>query len=340
MTDKRDSQKFPLSSGADPGGSDPSQGVLAELQRKRILQAMIELLNERGFGEITVGQLVERAEVSRRTFHTHFTDLQDCLIGILDQAADIGNELVLRALDGEDSWQDGIRSALAALLLFVEREPDIGRVSLIETLTAGPRVLKHREKRAAELLALITDLDRWPGAEGVTLPPLSPEGSFGAVLRIVENHLVARDPEPLIDKLGPLMGFVVAPYLGRNAAIREIERGKELATNIHRDERGLGSTDAAFGDDAKILGSLHHPRAHRARRCILYLAENPGSSNRQVAREIEVDHQGQVSKLLARLEDMSLLRKYPGAPGRPNAWWLTNKGEKVALSLRQSGPKS
>jgi AcrR family transcriptional regulator len=339
MTDKRESHKVPPISATNQRGSETSHGVLAELQRKRILQAMIELSNERGFGEVTVGQLVERAEVSRRTFHTHFTDLQDCLIGVLDQAADIGNELALRALDGEESWQDGIRSALAALLLFVDREPDLGRAALIETLTAGPRVLKHREKRAAELLALITNLDRWPGAEGVELPPLSPEGSFGAVFRIVENHLVARDPEPLIDKLGPLMGFVVAPYLGRHAAIREIERGQELATNLHSENSRSGSIGAALGDDEKMLASLHHPRAHRARRCILYLAENPGSSNRQVAREIEVGHQGQVSKLLARLEHMGLLRKSPGAPGRPNAWWLTKKGEGVARSLFESSSK-
>jgi DNA-binding MarR family transcriptional regulator len=53
-------------------------------------------------------------------------------------------------------------------------------------------------------------------------------------------------------------------------------------------------------------------------------------SNRQVSRAAGVRDQGQISKLLARLEQEGLLRN-SGAQtqGIPNAWRLTPRGEEV-----------
>jgi hypothetical protein len=46
--------------------------------------------------------------------------------------------------------------------------------------------------------------------------------------------------------------------------------------------------------------------------------------------------QGQVSKLLARLERIGLMQNTGGgqARGEPNAWWLTPKGVQVEQSIR------
>ena len=63
-------------------------------------------------------------------------------------------------------------------------------------------------------------------------------------------------------------------------------------------------------------------------------------SNREVADGADIRDQGQISKLLARLDQLGLVRNAadPRVKGEPNAWALTERGEEVrsALPARQS----
>lgn len=47
--------------------------------KNRLGQALVQLLEERAFGELTVTELCERAEIARRTFYRHFATLEDVL---------------------------------------------------------------------------------------------------------------------------------------------------------------------------------------------------------------------------------------------------------------------
>ena len=61
---------------------------------------------------------------------------------------------------------------------------------------------------------------------------------------------------------------------------------------------------------------------------LMAVAAHPGSSNRMVADEAGISDQGQISKLLRRLEGLGLIEIAGEAPakGAPNAWTLTEKG--------------
>ena len=60
------------------------------------------------------------------------------------------------------------------------------------------------------------------------------------------------------------------------------------------------------------------------------VAEQAGASNREIASASGVRDQGQISKLLARLENHGLLEKTGGqTQGVPNAWQLTPHGEEI-----------
>lgn len=67
-------------------------------------------------------------------------------------------------------------------------------------------------------------------------------------------------------------------------------------------------------------------------RAVSAIAANPGSSNRVIGGVAGIGDQGQVSKLLARLEKLGLVKNArTGAPkGATNAWGLTERGEGVA----------
>ncbi len=76
---------------------------------------------------------------------------------------------------------------------------------------------------------------------------------------------------------------------------------------------------------------------YRTARVLTAIAERPGSSNREIANRAEVVDQGQMSKLLSRLEAQGLIANVGGGGlrGAPNAWELTLRGEQAQHTIAQ-----
>lgn len=71
--------------------------------------------------------------------------------------------------------------------------------------------------------------------------------------------------------------------------------------------------------------------------CVLRaIAGHPNSSNRDIGAVAGMTDQGQISKLLARLEGLGLIANVGDGhvKGAANAWRLTERGEQVEHSLR------
>jgi AcrR family transcriptional regulator len=66
-----------------------SQGVELDLRVRRthkfLQEAMIELINEKGFEAITVGDIAERAMINRATFYRHYLDKYDLVAKIFEE---------------------------------------------------------------------------------------------------------------------------------------------------------------------------------------------------------------------------------------------------------------
>lgn len=75
---------------------------------------------------------------------------------------------------------------------------------------------------------------------------------------------------------------------------------------------------------------------YRTVRVLMVIAEHPDASNRQIAAGAGITDQGQVSKLLARLEHLGLIYNRGLGPvkGAPNAWQLTARGRAVEGAIR------
>jgi len=75
---------------------------------------------------------------------------------------------------------------------------------------------------------------------------------------------------------------------------------------------------------------------YRTVRVLMAIADHLDASNRLIAEASGISDQGQISKLLARLESLGLARNTgQGHPkGAPNAWRLTARGEEVEGAIR------
>jgi AcrR family transcriptional regulator len=305
---------------AAQGGSGREQ--LSEIQRTRILAAMVDVVAERGVGNVTVAHVVARSGVSRRTFYDLFADREDCLLAACEDALERIAAVVLPAYEAPLRWREKLRAGLAALLQFLEFDRGRGCLVIVGTPGAGPVVLDRRRRVLAQIIAIV-DEGRAGVRQGEGPPPLTAEGVVGGALSLIHARMVEDDGTSPIELLGPLMSMLVLPYLGPAAARRELAQPMPPATN------GLRS---APGDP---LRDLEMRLTYRTIRVLLAVGElsRQGSdpSNRQVGDAAGIRDQGQISKLLSRLEHLGLIRNSGEhrVKGEPNAWTLTERGANV-----------
>ena len=291
--------------------------------RTRILRAMAEVVSERDTHSVTVKDVASRAGVSRAVFNECFDDLDDCFLAAFELGVRRGRTAMATAYTAQPTWVDGVRAALAAMLGLLEEEPALARLWIVYSLGGGPRVLRRRAAVSAVLCSFV-DRGRLEGMARVEPPELTAEGVVGAVLAIVQARLLAADPEPLRDLQGQLMSLILLPYLGAGAAKRELKR-----TTPRISEPPAGGRSAVEGIGMRLT--------HRTACVLKAIAEHPGASNREVANLAGIVDQGQISKLLGRLEGLGLIANVGqgGFRGAPNAWTLTPRGEQVEHRVRR-----
>ncbi len=296
-----------------------------EIQRSRLLAAAVAVVDELGYADTTVSDVTSRARVSRRTFYELFGNREECLAAVLDDVVGLV-EGELRAADlGGLGWRERVRGGLLVILSFLDREPVLARVCVVQALRGGAEVLERREEILSGLAGVV-DEGRLEGARGGGCTALTAEGVVGAAFAIVYARLLRGEQAPLTGLLGELTGMIVLPYLGAAAARREQARPALVA-------RGSASGGGAVRDP---LAGVSMRLTYRTARVLEGVAECPEASNRVVAERAGIHDAGQVSKLLRRLASLGLLTNTgPGhLRGEPNAWTLTAKGERVARSIR------
>jgi AcrR family transcriptional regulator len=296
----------------------------------RLIAGAVCAIEELGYAQVTVGQITRRASVSRRTFYELFSNREECLAAVMEDVIGALAAELSRADLQRLAWREQVRGGLAVILGFFDREPALARVCVVQALRGGPEVLRRREEVLSSLASAI-DEGRGEGARGAGCSTLTAEGLVGAAFGIVYARLLKGERMPLVGLLGELTGMIVLPYLGTAAARREQAKRVPLTADTVRLE--ATPKTPMSGDPLQGMPVRLTYRTARVLECV---SEYEGASNRVVSDYAGVTDQGQISKLLARLERVGLLiNTGPGhAKGEPNAWRLTQRGERLARSIR------
>jgi AcrR family transcriptional regulator len=297
------------------------------MQSRCVLDAMASVVADEGMRGVTVCRVCEYAGVTSSVFRKLFPSLDACLLELQEQAMSRCTALVIEAFEAESSWRDGVLAGLGALLVSLERDPRLARVCLVESLAGSLSVHRRRLDLLAALNPLV-DRAREHLPAAVQPATLTAEATVLSVAGVLHARLVNGDAPPYVRLLGELDALVVAPYFGSEAAASEMARGNarvqvlELEMSKTPDKRLVS-----------IPKGLRHGKAARRRLCLAFVAENPGASNQAIAAGIDLLHLGQTSMALAGLEELGVLVKRAGGPGRHNAWSLSPYGEQVARAL-------
>ena len=325
-----------------------------EYRRVRLLRAAAAAVDEHGYGAVTVAHITARAKISRRTFYELFVDREQCLLAVMEDIEEqLAIELQAAGLD-DLPWRERVRMGLWTVLRFFDREPGLARFCVVQSARGDERMACYR----AEMLARITGViaegreERLP-AQSAEISPLVAEGVAGAIVSILNTRLSATGRRatgrarkdaaasaPLSDLLGELMGLIVLPYLGPQAA-RE-ERARPAPADPAPAPLPVPAPGSKKGGKYLPLDP-EQPRAsslrmtYRTALVLEAIAQAPGVSNLGVARHAQVNDQGQISKLLSRLERHGLVQNTGRGQtqGAPNEWRLTPTGQKVQQGIRE-----
>src|SRR3981081_3445999 len=119
-----------------PGERGRARGHVTEIQRGRILTAAVQAVEEVGYARLTVSQIIGRARVSRKTFYDVFRDRDDCFLAAFEDVLIHVRERMCSAYLAAAGRREGVRSALAQVLIFMDQNPGLARLCVIEALGA------------------------------------------------------------------------------------------------------------------------------------------------------------------------------------------------------------
>jgi AcrR family transcriptional regulator len=188
------------------------------------MRAMTETVGEHGYHGVRVADVVFRAGVSRKTFYELFGGKDDCFCATYGVLVDRLLTTTFSAYGSQNEWVDRLRAALTELLGTLAREPDTARLCFSEVIAAGGATQERRE----QAIKVFADLFDAPGV---------PDGALGETLRAgrvselgetLRREIAAGRTEQLPTLVPELMCAMVLPFLGMDAARRELHRGAPL----------------------------------------------------------------------------------------------------------------
>ena len=96
---------------------------------------------------------------------------------------------MLDAYDPKARWAERVRTALTAVLRFLDVDRGAGQLLIVGSLGAGRLALERRRRGIAQIIALV-DEGRRDSRTGEELPPLTAEGIVGGVLSVLHSRLL------------------------------------------------------------------------------------------------------------------------------------------------------
>jgi AcrR family transcriptional regulator len=196
-----------------------SRELVRASQRGRILDAMADVVAEKGYAAATVGDVTARAGVSRKTFYEQFEDKQSCFLAGFDAGVAVLVSHLREKTAGQRGWHDRLRIGLEAFFKLLSEEPAFTRCLAIDAFEAGP----DARRRRAALVSGFAEVYRRTNAEARAQDPEVIELDLqvcraiaGGVDEVLRGYVEAGRVEDL-PSIVPVMLEFVASNVARRA---------------------------------------------------------------------------------------------------------------------------
>ena len=174
--------------------------LVAASQRQRLLEAITELVAEKGFPDVTIGDIVARAGTAKRTFYDHFADKLQCFLAALDVITDtlVASSARMFAVSG--TVRERCEYSVRGYLELLASMPNAAKVLYLEAIAAGPEAVTRRHDVHLKFARNIVALSRAAALEGEgrELGELHAVGVVGALHQMIYGQLHQHGPDSLL----------------------------------------------------------------------------------------------------------------------------------------------
>jgi AcrR family transcriptional regulator len=164
-----------------------SRAFIASNQRERLLDAIANVVAQKGYAGTRVADVTDYAGVSRKTFYELFTDKEECFLAAFDAITKLLMDRMAQALTdlSDSNWRIRVRALLGEFLRFLAAEPAFARMCIVEVLGSGAEGLARRDAAIEAFFPVVDHIPRsQPGSEQ-WLAPLTPVFVTGGILEVI-----------------------------------------------------------------------------------------------------------------------------------------------------------
>jgi AcrR family transcriptional regulator len=202
------------------GRHDLTREFIEFSQRERIMDALADIVAEKGYPRLTVTEIARRAGVSHKTFYEHFPGKREAYLAAGRTGGEWGFQAAVEAYAVHaGDWPRAVAAGLEAYLRFLAVEPGHARLGFVDIFTADPEMLALRDEIVTAFVAYLQ-----PGFELAharrPVPPIAPDAIGGAVWELLQYH-IRHEPIERLPLFAPQVAYIaLTPFLGARRAAR------------------------------------------------------------------------------------------------------------------------
>lgn len=175
-----------------------SREQVIDEQRERLMATITELLAARGYSGVGVGEVAERAGVSRASFYECFPDKEACAFAAYDRFIDVLLGRLTDSVRPEDDWATFMSRLLNAYLSTLQLDLVVGRAFQVEMDAVGAAARERRRRSLGRFADFIAAQHERLAATDRSLRPLPRRAFLAAVYaaRQVASDLIDEEADP------------------------------------------------------------------------------------------------------------------------------------------------
>jgi AcrR family transcriptional regulator len=194
----------------------------AELFAHPISKATMEVLREQGFEGTEVADCCRRAGIRVSDLPDRMREKRYLVIAVSEAYANDFQADVGAAFDAEPHWPDSLRAAAYQVVRWIDRHPEATWWGTVGLLEAGEAARARRDEIFAWAARMI-DAGRAATADPAAVPEHASTLAIGAIVEMLGRKMHGSLGGEPVEGVRWLMSAAVRPYLGEEAARRELD---------------------------------------------------------------------------------------------------------------------